>query len=208
MAMLGLGVGVAGPSRDLLVRQAATAGFGKAAFGRVYGFVYSGLDSGLRHRSVGLRSADGPWILLDRSVRCGGAAGLGDPQRFERGFALAVYATGCGGGWVNRKHLNLRRKDAKAQRKNKGRDNWVTEVSPANEGIGGGESRYPSAIWLSNTQSTPRTNSPCLVFPLRLRAFASKVYGLQVYCVEGLQEYAKVSSHYPAPLTRVQRRAR
>ena len=46
MAILGLGVGLAGPSRDLLVRQAATAGFGKAAFGRVYGFVYSGLDLG------------------------------------------------------------------------------------------------------------------------------------------------------------------
>ena len=46
MAVLGLGIGVAGPSRDLLVRQAATAGFGKAAFGRVYGFVYSGLDVG------------------------------------------------------------------------------------------------------------------------------------------------------------------
>jgi FSR family fosmidomycin resistance protein-like MFS transporter len=46
MAVLGLGVGLAGPSRDLLVRQAATAGFGKAAFGRVYGFVYSGLDVG------------------------------------------------------------------------------------------------------------------------------------------------------------------
>jgi len=46
MAALGLGVGIAGPSRDLLVRQAATAGFGKAAFGRVYGFVYSGLDLG------------------------------------------------------------------------------------------------------------------------------------------------------------------
>jgi MFS family permease len=46
MAVLGFGVGLAGPSRDLLVRQAATAGFGKAAFGRVYGFVYSGLDVG------------------------------------------------------------------------------------------------------------------------------------------------------------------
>jgi predicted MFS family arabinose efflux permease len=46
MATLGFGVGLAGPSRDLLVRQAATAGFGKAAFGRVYGFVYSGLDIG------------------------------------------------------------------------------------------------------------------------------------------------------------------
>lgn len=46
MTILGFGIGVAGPSRDLLVRQAATAGFGKAAFGRVYGFVYSGLDVG------------------------------------------------------------------------------------------------------------------------------------------------------------------
>jgi len=46
MAILGMGVGVAGPSRDLLVRQAATAGFGRDAFGRVYGFVYSGLDVG------------------------------------------------------------------------------------------------------------------------------------------------------------------
>jgi MFS family permease len=47
MAAMGLGVGVAGPSRDLLVRRAATAQFGKASFGRVYGFVYSGLDLGL-----------------------------------------------------------------------------------------------------------------------------------------------------------------
>jgi len=46
MALLGMGVGVAGPSRDLLIRQAATAGFGREAFGRVYGFVYSGLDVG------------------------------------------------------------------------------------------------------------------------------------------------------------------
>ena len=30
-----------------LVRKAATARFGKAAYGRVYGFVYSGLDLGL-----------------------------------------------------------------------------------------------------------------------------------------------------------------
>jgi MFS family permease len=46
MTAFGLGVGLAGPSRDLLVRQAATGGFGKEAFGRVYGFVYSGLDLG------------------------------------------------------------------------------------------------------------------------------------------------------------------
>lgn len=45
--ILGCGTGSAGPSRDLLVRQAATSRFGSASFGRVYGFVYSGLDSGL-----------------------------------------------------------------------------------------------------------------------------------------------------------------
>jgi predicted MFS family arabinose efflux permease len=47
MAAMGFGVGVAGPNRDLLVRKAATAQFGKASYGRVYGFVYSGLDIGL-----------------------------------------------------------------------------------------------------------------------------------------------------------------
>jgi MFS transporter, FSR family, fosmidomycin resistance protein len=47
MVVMGFGVGVAGPNRDLLVRRAATSRFGKAAFGRVYGFVYSGLDTGL-----------------------------------------------------------------------------------------------------------------------------------------------------------------
>jgi len=47
MALMGFGVGMAGPSRDLLVRRSATGRFGKAAYGRVYGFVYSGLDLGL-----------------------------------------------------------------------------------------------------------------------------------------------------------------
>lgn len=47
MAGIGFCTGVAGPSRDLLVRKAATARFGQAAYGRVYGFVYSGLDAGL-----------------------------------------------------------------------------------------------------------------------------------------------------------------
>lgn len=47
MAVMGFGVGTAGPSRDLLVRRAATSQFGRASFGRVYGFVYSGLDTGL-----------------------------------------------------------------------------------------------------------------------------------------------------------------
>ena len=47
MAVMGAGVGIAGPSRDLLVRRAATQGLGEASYGRVYGFVYSGLDIGL-----------------------------------------------------------------------------------------------------------------------------------------------------------------
>lgn len=46
MAAMGFGVGIAGPGRDLLVRRAATSRFGRSSFGRVYGFVYSGLDSG------------------------------------------------------------------------------------------------------------------------------------------------------------------
>ncbi len=47
MGIMGFFGGIAGPSRDLLVRHAATARFGQQAFGRVYGFVYSGLDLGL-----------------------------------------------------------------------------------------------------------------------------------------------------------------
>jgi hypothetical protein len=46
MAGMGFGVGLAGPGRDLLVRRAAASRFGKASYGRVYGFVYSGLDTG------------------------------------------------------------------------------------------------------------------------------------------------------------------
>jgi MFS transporter, FSR family, fosmidomycin resistance protein len=42
LAIMGFGVGVAGPSRDMMIRQAATRG----AMGRVYGVVYSGLDVG------------------------------------------------------------------------------------------------------------------------------------------------------------------
>lgn len=42
VALAGIGTGLAGPSRDLLVKQAAPPG----ATGRVYGAVYSGLDVG------------------------------------------------------------------------------------------------------------------------------------------------------------------
>jgi MFS family permease len=47
MAAMGFGVGLANPSRDLLVRKAATSRFGRGSYGRIYGFVYSGLDIGL-----------------------------------------------------------------------------------------------------------------------------------------------------------------
>ena len=47
MGVMGFAVGIAGPSRDLLVRKAATSTYGAGAFGRIYGFVYSGIDVGL-----------------------------------------------------------------------------------------------------------------------------------------------------------------
>ncbi|MBL8520033.1 MAG: MFS transporter [Betaproteobacteria bacterium] len=47
MAAMGFLAGLAGPSRDLLVRTATKARLGESAFGRVYGMVYSGLDVGL-----------------------------------------------------------------------------------------------------------------------------------------------------------------
>src|SRR5215831_19218195 len=46
-AAMGVCTGIASPSRDLLVRRAAMERFGQQSFGRVYGFVYSGLDVGL-----------------------------------------------------------------------------------------------------------------------------------------------------------------
>jgi MFS family permease len=64
MGAIGLASGVAGPSRDLLIRSAAPAN----ATGRVFGVVYSGLDTGL---SVGplmfgaLMDAHHPsWVFL------------------------------------------------------------------------------------------------------------------------------------------------
>lgn len=47
MAAMGFLAGIAGPSRDLLVRTATKERLGENAFGRVYGVVYSGLDAGL-----------------------------------------------------------------------------------------------------------------------------------------------------------------
>jgi len=42
VALAGVGTGLAGPSRDMLIKRAAPPG----ATGRVYGTVYSGLDAG------------------------------------------------------------------------------------------------------------------------------------------------------------------
>jgi len=62
MAFMGFGVGIAGPNRDLLVRKAATSRFGKTSFGRVYGFVYSGLDVGQAAAPLLI----GPWLDAGR----------------------------------------------------------------------------------------------------------------------------------------------
>jgi predicted MFS family arabinose efflux permease len=62
MAVFGFFTGTATPSRDLLVRRAAMDRFGKGSFGRIYGFVYSGLDAGLASAPV----LFGP--LMDRGL--------------------------------------------------------------------------------------------------------------------------------------------
>lgn len=46
MAVMGLGVGLATPSRDLLIRGACMKFLGTNSFGRVYGFTYCGMDVG------------------------------------------------------------------------------------------------------------------------------------------------------------------
>ncbi|MBX9935147.1 MAG: MFS transporter [Burkholderiaceae bacterium] len=60
-ALAGLGTGIAGPSRDMLIKRAAPPG----ATGRVYGTVYSGLDLGF---SV---AAPVFGVLLDRGLTGG-----------------------------------------------------------------------------------------------------------------------------------------
>ncbi|MBL0124944.1 MAG: MFS transporter [Betaproteobacteria bacterium] len=62
MALMGFGVGIAGPSRDLLVRAATKARLGEGAYGRVYGMVYSGLDVGLALAPIAFGT------LLDRQL--------------------------------------------------------------------------------------------------------------------------------------------
>jgi len=88
MVAVGVGVGLAGPSRDMLVRRVATeslaGGKESPAFGRVYGFVYSGLDVGL---------ALGPLafgMLLDAGGRDGVLPGVALLQIFAVFTVLAM----------------------------------------------------------------------------------------------------------------------
>ncbi|MFA6314460.1 MAG: MFS transporter, partial [Sterolibacterium sp.] len=46
MAGMGFCVGIAAPSRDLMIRKASLAATGSQGFGRIYGFVYAGGDVG------------------------------------------------------------------------------------------------------------------------------------------------------------------
>lgn len=83
-AAMGLCTGIAGPSRDLLVRRAAMERFGHQSFGRIYGFVYSGLDVGL---------ATAPLIfgrLMDRGLFNGVLGGVAVLQALGIVAALRV----------------------------------------------------------------------------------------------------------------------
>jgi hypothetical protein len=68
----------------MLVRRAATATFGAAAFGRVYGFVYSGIDAGLALAPL----AFGPFMDAGRYTAV--LWGVATLQVLAIGTALAV----------------------------------------------------------------------------------------------------------------------
>lgn len=89
MGLVGLCSGVAGPSRDLMIRAAAPQG----ATGRVYGVVYSGLDSGL---AIGpllfglVMDAGRPgWVFLGvalfQALAIATAVGVGGSTRARQG---------------------------------------------------------------------------------------------------------------------------
>ena len=83
VAVSGMGTGLAGPSRDMLIRQAAPAG----ATGRVYGTVYSGLDVGFAVAAPIFGA------MLDR----GGSSSV------FLGAALALVLGLLSAGWVARR---------------------------------------------------------------------------------------------------------
>src|SRR5262249_6345160 len=86
MGSIGFCTGISTPSRDLLVRKVAIARFGKSSFGRVYGFVYSGLDVGLAIARVFLDR------LMDRGLFAGFLLGVPACQLLATVVALGVGA--------------------------------------------------------------------------------------------------------------------
>ncbi|MFT7724750.1 MAG: MFS transporter [Roseateles sp.] len=86
-ALAGFGTGVAGPSRDMLIKRAAPPG----ATGRVYGTVYSGLDVGfavaapvfgaLMDRGHALGIFGGAAVALLLGIASAGLVGLGLARR-------------------------------------------------------------------------------------------------------------------------------
>ncbi len=46
MGAMGLGTGIASPSRDIMIRKATINKLGMKSIGRVYGFTYCGMDVG------------------------------------------------------------------------------------------------------------------------------------------------------------------
>lgn len=84
-SLAGLGTGLAGPSRDMLIKRAAPPG----ATGRVYGTVYSGLDVGFA------LAAPVFGALLDRQM----------PGAVFMGSALALVAGVLSAQWVGRRMM-------------------------------------------------------------------------------------------------------
>jgi predicted MFS family arabinose efflux permease len=92
-ALAGFGTGLAGPSRDMLIKRAAPPG----ATGRVYGTVYSGLDLGFA------LAAPVFGALLDH----------GSPSGVFAGAALALLAGVASAALVGARVARVRRATAK-----------------------------------------------------------------------------------------------
>ncbi|TSE20525.1 Fosmidomycin resistance protein [Tepidimonas alkaliphilus] len=80
LAVTGLAIGIGGPSRDLLIRRATPAG----ATGRVYGTVYSGLDTGFALAPLVFG------VLMDHGWYAATLAGGAVTLLLATGAALAV----------------------------------------------------------------------------------------------------------------------
>ena len=95
-ALAGVGTGIAGPSRDMLIKRASPPG----ATGRVYGTVYSGLDLGfsvaapifgaLLDRGLNGAIFHGSALTLALGVASAGLVGIGVAARAGRGVQAAA----------------------------------------------------------------------------------------------------------------------